>query len=80
MERATTIGRSHDLLIVPLLLFAQSQRISFAAGSYGFMSSVGIQGQPKLRPIFTALKLEPFLEPRAFWTWNRKHVTPKKLH
>ena len=52
MERATTIGRSHDLLIVLLLLFAQSQRISFAAGSYGFMSSVSIQRQPKFRDIF----------------------------
>jgi hypothetical protein len=31
-------------------------------------------------PDFTALELEPFLEPRAFWTWNRKQETPKKLH
>jgi hypothetical protein len=27
---------------------------------------------------FMALKLEPFLEPRAFWIWNRKQVTTKK--
>src|ERR1700676_3584825 len=28
---------------------------------------------------FPALKLEPFLEPRASWTWNRKQVTREKL-
>ena len=43
------------------------------------MSSVGIQGQPKFRAIFTALKLEPFLEPRASGTWNREQVMVKKL-
>jgi hypothetical protein len=29
---------------------------------------------------FTALKLEPFLEPRAFCIWNRKQVATKKLY
>jgi hypothetical protein len=26
------------------------------------------------------LKLEPFLEPRAFCIWNRKQVATKKLY
>lgn len=40
---------------------------------------VGIQEQPKFRVTFFEPKLEPFLEPRASWTWNRRRSRLKKL-